>query len=49
MDQNDMHYRAITLAVLLTIIAVVACGCGQVRTETSGYGDRYYQLGRSGA
>jgi hypothetical protein len=44
-----MQYHAITLAALLTILAIVACGCGQVRTETSGYGDRYYQLGRSGA
>jgi hypothetical protein len=42
-----MSPRTIMLAALFTISLVVVSGCGQVQTETSGYGDRYYQLGRS--
>jgi hypothetical protein len=42
-----MRHRAITIAtLLLSTLTLVACGPGQVRTETYGYGDRYYQLGR---
>jgi len=44
-----MRHRAITLVVLLlSTLTLAGCGSHQVRTETHGYGERYYQLGRDG-
>jgi len=42
-----MYLRTISIGILLLgILTLAACASGEVKTETYGYGGRYYQLGR---